>query len=81
MRKAQRAFSLRRWLDAKSRRGSALMGETVTRLQVVLTQIIIVMIIGAAVAVNSSFSLALLFLACAAWATWQLNETEKGGAR
>lgn len=79
MRKAQRAFSIRVWMSAKSQTGSALMGETVTRLQVVLTQIIIVMIIGAMVAVNSSFSLALLFLACAAWATWQLNETEKGG--
>ncbi|MBO5058024.1 MAG: hypothetical protein J6C05_08995 [Prevotella sp.] len=71
--------SCREWLNEKSETGSLIMSETVTRLQVVLTQVILIMIIGATVAVNFSLSLALLFLACASWAVYQLNILEKGG--
>lgn len=71
--------SCREWLNEKSETGSLIMHETVTRLQVVLTQVILICLIGAMVAVNFSFLITMFFLVCAAWATWQLNLSEKGG--
>jgi len=80
-RKAQRAFSIQSWLNAKSQTGSLIMGETVTNLQVVLVHLILLFLGGTVVAIEASLSLTLLLLACAAWAVYRLNMTEKGGAR
>lgn len=81
MRKAQRAFSIQSWLNAKSDSFSLLMGETVTNLQVILVHLILLFLGGTVVAIEASLSLALLLLACAAWAVYRLNMTEKGGTR
>lgn len=78
-RSAQRAFSIQSWLNAKSDSFSLLMGETVTNLQVILVHLILLFLGGTVVAIEASLSLALLLLACAAWAVYRLNMTEKGG--
>ncbi len=78
-RSAQRSLAIKTWLSAKSETGSLLMGETVTNLQVVIVHLILLFLGGTVVAIEASLSLALLLLACAAWAVYRLNMTEKGG--
>lgn len=86
-RKAQRALDIKRWMGAKSETGSALMGESVTRREVVTFHLIVVAVILTAITANSSVTLAALFAVASAWATYQLNKfsqnvtdvTEKGG--
>lgn len=79
MRNAQRAFSFKAWMDAKSESFSAMSGETVTRRQVILVNLALMAVIMTAIVVETSLTLSMCMAVCAAWAVYVLNKTEKGG--
>ena len=73
----QRAFSPKKWLDAKSEFFTLTGGETFTRREVLRTCAVFVAIGAAAVAIETSFLLSLPFLAIAAHHVQKLNQEDR----
>lgn len=73
----QRAFSPKKWLDAKSEFFTLTGGETFTRREVLRTLAVFTSIGAAAVAIETSFLLSLPFLAIAAHNVQKLNQEDR----
>lgn len=83
----QRAFSPKKWLDAKSEFFTKICSETVTRRQVLRVHIILVFMGMAMITAEASFVASFLFLTVAAHHVHKLNQEDeqqtkeqKGGA-
>lgn len=88
----QRAFSPKKWLDAKSEFFTRLCGETVTRRQVLRVHAILLSMGMAMITAEASFVASFLLLTIAAHHVYKLNQEDeqqtkeqtleqKGGAR
>ena len=73
----QRAFSPKKWLDAKSELFTLLCSETVTRRQVLRVHVILVFMGMALITAEASFVVSLLSLTAAAHHVYKLNQEDE----
>lgn len=73
----QRAFSPKKWLDAKSEFFTKICGETVTRRQVLRIHAILVFMGLALITAEASFIVSLLSLTAAAHHVYKLNQEDE----
>lgn len=76
-RAAQRAFTLKEWLNAKSQFYTQICEFPVTRLLAIRLNLVALCLIVAAVAVEQQPVASVVSTLCAAWLVYRVNKTDK----